>query len=96
MSYRISIFAATISLLTAEIAVGDGLCLGGSGSACPVTYPPGHSYMGQSYWAIGNNSFNTTILSFVGKLSVPEAPTVNGSISGVQAINPSMENTVRF
>ena len=60
-------------------------------AGCSGGFPPGHQHMGTSWWAIGKESYQATILNFAATLHVPDAPVDTG---GVIVINPAMENTV--
>ena len=82
-----------MTLLVYFTSALDRPCDQAGQSACSSPFPPGHGYMGPSWWAIGNESFGATITSFQADLYVPEAP---GNLSGVVAINPAIENTVRL
>ena len=72
------------------VALADERCELTGNPACS-TFPPGHRYLGPSWWAIGRGSFNATIMSLTASLLVPELPQ---PATGVIIINPSMENTV--
>lgn len=61
-----------------------------AGNGCAGPFPPGHYGMGPSWFAIGVQNFNASLESIVADIHVPDAPTVNGSVS----IIPSLEDTV--
>lgn len=75
-----------ISLGTSDIA-----CVTAGQPGCSSPYPPGHHFMGPSWYAIGRETFNTTILSMSTTLYLSEAPT---NITGTLAVNAALENTV--
>ena len=81
---------AIVFLLTC-VAVSDEVCSQIGDDGCFGTFPPGHTVMTPSYWAIGSNDSIATIESVIVNLLPPPLPT---DLHGAGVITPSLENTV--
>lgn len=79
--------AALLFLLSSSV-FADRLCDLMNTFGCSAPFVPGHKWMGDSWWAIGDRK--TTILHLSTTLNIPNAPE---SVDGVLAINTAMENT---
>ena len=69
----------------------DTLCQVLDTPGCSGPFPPGHTGVTRSWWAIGSESYGVRIQNFSVVLSLPKASKQG---TGVTAIVPSIERTV--
>ena len=89
MMHKALAITAISSFLT--LVAADAVCAKGRRPGCNGPFPPGHRGVSHSWWAIGAESFQATILSVTVDLALPTPPKTQ---SGWVALVPSLENTV--
>ena len=70
---------------------GQDPCDPNDDPTCAMAWPPGHHGIGSSYWAVGSPDVMITMAWAA--LRLPPKGIMNGS---AMALNPSLENTVRY
>ena len=61
---------------------------------CSATWPPGHQFMGDAWWAIGAERFGAQIRILDTKLVLSGPPVSCPGIPSIQGVNFALENTV--
>lgn len=89
LSFAMKIFP--LLALFYRTITADPVCDLYGNDGCSCTYPPGHSAITSSWWAIGHRAFQATMKSVVVNLLTPPIPT---DLHGAIVIIPSLENTV--